>query len=289
MSSRCRFWVLNSYLGERGRHKPVHRHTANRSESPASVCLAATALAAPVEPRARGRQTAPAWDAGRVTPEDLAHLRRARHLMNHAHAQALDVPALARTAFMSPAHFSRQLRAAYDETPYGYLLTRRIDMNFEGMRWLTVGPAAQPDIEIVLEPGHARAGRPGTAQGAAGQGCLEHPHLVTDDCDATLEQLRAAGAEVLQEPIDQPYGVRDCAFRDPLGTNSASPSAAPADPSRCWSQAPPDAGGVRIGANNCRIGANNCRIGANKCRIASSGPLGLERSEGGRVGGRKAG
>ena len=92
-----------------------------------------------------------------MTPEDLAHLRRARDLMNNAYAQALDVPALARTAFMSPAHFSRQFCAAYDETPYGYLLTRRIDTNSEGMRWLTVGPASQPDIEIVLESPDMRA------------------------------------------------------------------------------------------------------------------------------------
>lgn len=69
----------------------------------------------------------PAWDAGRVTPEDLAHLRRARDLIDRAYAQPLDVPALARTALMSPAHFSRQFRTAHGETPYGYLLTRRIE------------------------------------------------------------------------------------------------------------------------------------------------------------------
>jgi AraC-like DNA-binding protein len=62
-----------------------------------------------------------------VTPEDLVHLRRARDLIDRAYAQPLDVPALARTALMSPAHFSRQFRAAYGETPYGYLQTRRIE------------------------------------------------------------------------------------------------------------------------------------------------------------------
>jgi transcriptional regulator GlxA family with amidase domain len=65
-----------------------------------------------------------------VTPEELAnlaHLRRARDLMDRAYAEPLDVPALAHTALMSPAHFSRQFRAAYGETPYSYLMTRRIE------------------------------------------------------------------------------------------------------------------------------------------------------------------
>jgi len=65
-----------------------------------------------------------------VTPEELAnlaHLRRARDLMDRDYAKPLDVPAMARTALMSPAHFSRQFRAAYGETPYSYLMTRRIE------------------------------------------------------------------------------------------------------------------------------------------------------------------
>jgi AraC-like DNA-binding protein len=65
-----------------------------------------------------------------VTPEelaDLAHLRRARDLMDREYAQPLDVPAMARAALMSPAHFSRKFRAAYGETPYSYLMTRRIE------------------------------------------------------------------------------------------------------------------------------------------------------------------
>jgi AraC-like DNA-binding protein len=67
---------------------------------------------------------------GLVTPEELdnlAHLRRARDLMDREYARPLDVAALARTALMSSAHFSRQFRAAYGETPYGYLMTRRIE------------------------------------------------------------------------------------------------------------------------------------------------------------------
>src|SRR5205823_6990362 len=60
-------------------------------------------------------------------PEELVHLRRARDLVDREDARPLDVPAMARAAFMSPAHFSRQFRAAYGETPYGYLMTRRIE------------------------------------------------------------------------------------------------------------------------------------------------------------------
>ncbi len=65
-----------------------------------------------------------------MSPQDLAtlvHLRRARDLMDREYARPLDVPAMARAAFMSPAHFSRQFRAAYGETPYSYLMTRRIE------------------------------------------------------------------------------------------------------------------------------------------------------------------
>jgi transcriptional regulator GlxA family with amidase domain len=65
-----------------------------------------------------------------MTPEemtDLAHLRRARDLMDRDYAEPLDVPAMARAALMSPAHFSRKFRAAYGETPYAYLMTRRIE------------------------------------------------------------------------------------------------------------------------------------------------------------------
>src|SRR5213595_4168244 len=65
-----------------------------------------------------------------MTPQELAnlaHLRRARDLIDREYARPLDVPAMARAALMSPAHFSRQFRAAYGETPYNYLMTRRIE------------------------------------------------------------------------------------------------------------------------------------------------------------------
>ncbi|WP_399891815.1 VOC family protein [Streptomyces sp. BBFR51] len=97
----------------------------------------------------------------------------------------------------------------------------RDDVAFEGMRWVTVGSPAQPDVDIVLEPpladpGASAADREAMAELLA-KGLLRGVILTTDDVDATFERIRAAGAEVLQEPVDQPYGVRDCAFRDPAG------------------------------------------------------------------------
>jgi transcriptional regulator GlxA family with amidase domain len=67
------------------------------------------------------------WDGGRVMLEDLVRLRRARDVMDRDYAKPLDVPALARVAYMSPGHFSRSFRAAFGETPYSYLMTRRIE------------------------------------------------------------------------------------------------------------------------------------------------------------------
>ncbi len=95
----------------------------------------------------------------------------------------------------------------------------RNDVPFQGFRWLSVGPKSQPDVEIVLEA--VGMGRPPSdseaLKGLLAKGSLSGVIFATDDIDATFEQIRAAGAEVLQEPIDQPYGMRDCAFRDPSG------------------------------------------------------------------------
>ena len=68
--------------------------------------------------------TSPAAASGAIS--DLVHLRRARDLIDRDYARPLDVPAIARAALMSPAHFSRRFRATYGETPYCYLMTRRI-------------------------------------------------------------------------------------------------------------------------------------------------------------------
>ena len=97
----------------------------------------------------------------------------------------------------------------------------RNDVGFEGMRWVTVGSPAQPDVEIVLEPPladpNASAADRETMNELLAKGLLRGVLFRTDDVDATFERIRAAGGEVIQEPIDQPYGVRDCAFRDPSG------------------------------------------------------------------------
>jgi predicted enzyme related to lactoylglutathione lyase len=97
----------------------------------------------------------------------------------------------------------------------------RNDVRFEGMRWVSVGSPTQPELDIVLEPPLADPNAsPADKQVMAellAKGVLRAVIFSTDDCDATFEHIRAAGGEVLQEPIDQPYGVRDCAFRDPSG------------------------------------------------------------------------
>jgi len=88
-------------------------------------------------------------------------------------------------------------------------------------RWLTVASPEQPDVEIVLvtaSMGHS----PQDAEALSAllaKGVLGSAIFATDDLAATFERLRTAGAEVLQEPIDQPYGVRDCAFADPSGNH----------------------------------------------------------------------
>jgi len=274
-----------------------------------------------------------------VNPDELAHLRRARDLMDREYARPLDVPAMAKAALMSPSQFARRFRDAYGETPYAYLMCRRIERamallrrgelsvtevclavgatslgsfssrfselvgkapaptgrattarrrrcppaspgrgrvpsairqerrsraspygpSVDGMtlklshtfmivddqdkalafyrdvlglelkndvplgdeRWLTVASPEQPDVEIVLvtaSMGHS----PQDAEALSAllaKGVLGSAIFATDDLAATFERLRTAGAEVLQEPIDQPYGVRDCAFRDPAGNH----------------------------------------------------------------------
>jgi predicted enzyme related to lactoylglutathione lyase len=97
----------------------------------------------------------------------------------------------------------------------------RNDVSYEGMRWVTVGSPSQPGVELVLEPPVADPGASSTDKEAAAEllakGLLRGVNFRTEDVDATFERIRAAGAEVLQEPMDMPYGVRDCAFRDPSG------------------------------------------------------------------------
>jgi predicted enzyme related to lactoylglutathione lyase len=101
----------------------------------------------------------------------------------------------------------------------GVGLEVRTDARMDDYRWLTVGPPKQPEIEIglaaigpPLPPADFDAVRELVTKGSMGSVIFG-----VDDCQATFERLRDFGAEVLQEVIDQPYGVVDCAFRDPSG------------------------------------------------------------------------
>ena len=99
----------------------------------------------------------------------------------------------------------------------------RKDVGYNGLRWITVGPAGQPDMNIVLEP---PAMDPGlndderrTITEMMAKGSYARLILGTDDLDGTFDKLQANGADVIQEPTDQPYGIRDCAVRDPAGNH----------------------------------------------------------------------
>jgi uncharacterized glyoxalase superfamily protein PhnB len=97
----------------------------------------------------------------------------------------------------------------------------RNDVGYNGMHWITVGPVDQPGTSIVLYPPAADPGvtddeRRMVAEMMA-KGTYASINLATTDLDGTFERLQAGAAEVVQEPTDQPYGIRDCAFRDPAG------------------------------------------------------------------------
>jgi predicted enzyme related to lactoylglutathione lyase len=100
-------------------------------------------------------------------------------------------------------------------------LQTRVDAQMEHMRWLTVGPPDQPELEInlmavgpPLPPEDVESARQLVVKGSMGAIIFR-----TDDCRAAFERVRDAGAEVMQEPIEQAYGVIDCAFRDPSGNH----------------------------------------------------------------------
>jgi catechol 2,3-dioxygenase-like lactoylglutathione lyase family enzyme len=97
----------------------------------------------------------------------------------------------------------------------------RQDVGYGGMRWLTVGPKGQPGTSIVLYPPEASPGLTDderrTITEMMAKGTFASINLATNDLDATFERLQSGDAEVVQEPTEQPYGVRDCAFRDPAG------------------------------------------------------------------------
>ena len=96
----------------------------------------------------------------------------------------------------------------------------RNDVGYNGMHWITVGPPGQPDTSIVLYPPAASPGLTDderrTIAEMMAKGTFASINLATSDLDGTFERLQA-DAEVVQEPTDQPYGIRDCAVRDPAG------------------------------------------------------------------------
>jgi len=96
----------------------------------------------------------------------------------------------------------------------------RLDVGYEGMRWITVGPVGQ-STSIVLYPPQASPGLTDDEKRAIeemmAKGTYASVLLATKDLDGTFEKVQATDAEVVQEPTEQPYGVRDCAFRDPAG------------------------------------------------------------------------
>lgn len=97
----------------------------------------------------------------------------------------------------------------------------RLDVGYEGMRWITVGPADQPSTAIVLHPPAVDPGitdeERRTITEMMAKGTYGGVNLATADLDGVFEKLQAGGAEIVQEPIDQPYGLRDFAVRDPAG------------------------------------------------------------------------
>jgi len=97
----------------------------------------------------------------------------------------------------------------------------RNDVGYGGMRWITFGPVDQPGTSIVLFPPAASPGitddERRTIAEMMAKGSYAIIVLATKDLDGTFDGLQASGAEVVQEPTEQPYGIRDCAFRDPAG------------------------------------------------------------------------
>jgi uncharacterized glyoxalase superfamily protein PhnB len=97
----------------------------------------------------------------------------------------------------------------------------RNDVEYQGMHWITVGPTDQPDTSIVLYPPAATPGitddERRTVAEMMAKGTFASINLATKDLDGTFERVQSGDAEVVQEPTEQPYGVRDCSVRDPAG------------------------------------------------------------------------
>jgi uncharacterized glyoxalase superfamily protein PhnB len=116
-------------------------------------------------------------------------------------------------------HDGRDAAVAFYCDTLGFEL--RKDVGYDGMHWLTVGPPDQPDVNLVLFPPGADPGVTDEERRMISEmmakGTYAMLTLATEDLDAVFDKLQASDAEVMQEPTDQPWGVRDCAFRDPSG------------------------------------------------------------------------
>ncbi|EHK85807.1 VOC family protein [Saccharomonospora azurea] len=116
-------------------------------------------------------------------------------------------------------HTDPQASLAFYRDTLGFEVRNEVEYN--GMHWITVGPPSQPGTSIVLHPPAADPGitedERRTIAEMMAKGTYAGINLATKDLDATFSTLQAGDAEVVQEPTDQPWGVRDCAFRDPAG------------------------------------------------------------------------
>jgi catechol 2,3-dioxygenase-like lactoylglutathione lyase family enzyme len=97
----------------------------------------------------------------------------------------------------------------------------RGDVGYNGLRWLTVGPADQPDTSIVLYPPEAESGvtdeERSTLAAMMAKGTFGRINLASGDLDGDFEQLQQGDVDVVEEPTDMPHGIRECAVRDPAG------------------------------------------------------------------------
>ena len=117
------------------------------------------------------------------------------------------------------AHTDPEASLAFYRDALGFEV--RMDVGYEDMRWITMGPPDQPDTAIVLNPPFADPGitddERRTITEMMAKGTFGMLVLASDDLDAAFAKAKAAGVEIVEEPTEQPYGVRDCSLRDPAG------------------------------------------------------------------------
>ena len=118
-------------------------------------------------------------------------------------------------------HTDPQASLAFYRDTLGFEV--RNDVEYNGLHWITVGPKGQPGTSIVLHPPGATPGLTDDERRTIGEMMAKGTYamiiLASRDLDGTFARIEASGAEVIQEPTEQPYGVRDCAFRDPAGNH----------------------------------------------------------------------